>query len=232
MTWRRALVRSVAGLAALASVATGVIGVAHTSWGRPLLRLPLLSSMAKRAGCPVGAIEPVAFEAVRAERLRGDVGLDQAKAHPALGFVLGQTRRPDVDAWVGRERLACKAGFVASVLECDDVASFGAPKIARLRLQFDDEARLVSVDLFRNGSAAELVPRYEQLGRELDAVVGPATASAGTSPARFTTSAPFDTAMRTHAYRDYVAKATLLSLGKRGARLRETYQWLAARPPA
>jgi hypothetical protein len=232
MTWRRKVLRGVVGLGALAAVATGVIGVAHTSWGRPLLQLPLLSSMAKRAGCPVGTIEPSAFEAVRAERLRGDVGTDRAKGHPALGFVLGQTRRSDVDAWALRERLACKPGFVASVLECDDVASFGAPKIARLRLQFDEQARLVSVDLFRNGSAAELVPRYEQLGRELDEAVGPATTNAGTSPARFMTSSPFETAIRTYAYRDYVAKATLLSLGKRGVRLRETYQWLAARPPA
>ncbi|RYZ08674.1 MAG: hypothetical protein EOO73_07415 [Myxococcales bacterium] len=196
------------------------------------MKLPLLSLMAKNAGCPVGTIEPAAFEKVRAQRLQGDVGTAEAKSHPALGFILGRTQRTDVDAWTTRQGLDCKAGFVASVLECENVASPGAPKIDKLRLQFDDQARLVSVDLFRTEGAAELVSRFEQLGRELDEAVGPATTSVGTPTLAFATSSPLQTVLRSYNYRDYVAKASLMNFGKRGLRLRETYQWLAARPPA
>jgi hypothetical protein len=232
MTWRRTLLKATAGLGALAILGTAFIGAAHTTWGRPLLKLPLLSLMAKSAGCPVGTIEPAAFENVRATRLRGEVGTTEAKSHPALGFVLGKTARADVDAWVERERLGCKPGFVASVLECDDVATAGEPKIARLRLQFDERSRLVSVDLFRNEGPAELVRRFERLSQELDTTVGPATGSVGTPSLAFVTSSPLQTVMRTYSYRDYVANTSLMNFGKRGLRLRETYQWLPERPPA
>jgi hypothetical protein len=232
MTWKRTLLKATAGIGAMAVLGTAFIGVAHTPWGKPLLKLPLLSLMAKNAGCPVGTIEPTAFEKVRTQRLQGDVGTTEAKSHPALGFTLGATRRTDVNAWAERERLDCKAGFVASVLECENVATPGAPKIARLRLQFDGEERLVSVDLFRNEGPAELVSRFEQLGTELDRAVGPATAAVGTPTLEFVTSSPLQTVLRSYSYRDYVAKATLMNFGKRGVRLRETYQWLAARPPA
>lgn len=234
MTTKRALQKAAAALGAAGLLGTAFIGVAHTSWGRPLLKLPLLSMMAKQAGCPVGSIEPAAFEKVRSQRLQGDVGTAEAQGHPALGFVLGQSRRADVDAWAKREQLDCKPGFVSSVLECDDVAtaSAGTPKIARLRLQFDEQTRLVSVDLFRSEGPAELVARFEQLAGELDRGVGPATSVVGTPTLAYVKSGSLQTVMRSYSYRDYVAKATLMNFGKRGLRLRETYQWLSSRPPA
>ncbi len=232
MSLRRTLVKTAAGLGAVAALGTAVIGVAHTSWGRPLLKLPLLSSMARQAGCPVGSIEPAAFERVRTTKLQGDVGTQEAKAHPALGFVLGRTQRADVEAWVERDHARCKAGFVGSVLECEDVTSLGTPPIARLRLQFDGQERLVSVDLFRTEGEAQLVARFQGLAAELDRSVGPATHMVGTPSLQFVKSGPLQTVMRTYSYRDYVAKAMLLNFGTRGLRLRETYEWLAPRPPA
>jgi hypothetical protein len=232
MSLKRALVKTAVGLGAFAALGTAVIGVAHTPWGRPLLKLPLLSAMAKNAGCPVGTIEPAAFEKVRTQRLQGDVGTLEAKSHPALGFVLGQTQRSDVEAWVKREDLDCKTGFVTSVLECQNVATAGAPKISTLRLQFDESARLVSVDLFRTEGTSELVARFEGLGRELDGSVGPATKVVGTPTLAFVRSSPLQTVLREYGYRDYVAKAMLMNFGKRGLRLRETYQWLPPRSPA
>lgn len=229
MSLKRALVKAAAGLAAVAMLGTAVIGVAHTPWGRPLLKLPLLSAMAKNAGCPVGSIEPAAFEQVRASRLRADAGTAAARSYPALTFILGETHRPAVEAWAKAEH--CKAGFVASVLECDNVTSLGAPAIAHVRLQFDGSERLVSVDLFRNGEAA-LVNRFQDLSRELDQRVGPATSAVGTPSLPFMKSSPLQTVVRTYSYKDYVARATLLNFGKLGLRLREEYQWLAVRPPA
>jgi hypothetical protein len=38
--------------------------------------------------------------------------------------------------------------------------------------------------------------------------------------------------VRSYGYRDYVATAMLLNLGKRGLRLREQYQWLPPAGPA
>lgn len=234
MNLKRTLMRTAAGLGSFAVLATALIGAAHTPWGRPLLKLPLLSAMAQHAGCPVGEIEPASFERVRTSKLRGDVGTAEAAAHPALGFVLGATRRSEVEAWVAREHASCKPGFVASVLECENLAPPGAPKISKLRLQFDGNQRLVSVDLFRSeGAPAELVERFQQLGRELDASVGPATKVVGTPSVAFVKSAPLQTVTRTYSYRDYVATALLLNFGKRGFRLREQYQWLPpAEPPA
>ena len=228
MSLKRTLIRTAVGLVAVAGVATAVIGVAHTPWGRPLLKLPLLSAMASRAGCPVGAIEPAAFEKIRATKLQSEVGSEAAKQHPALAFTLGVARRMDVERWVDEQNASCKAGFVASVLECSDVAAPGAPKIAKLRLQFDEQERLVSVDLFRSAGTPEaLVGRFVELEQQLDERVGPATSSVGTPTLAFVKQGPLQTVVRQYNYRDYVAKATLLNFGKRGLRLREQYQWLA-----
>jgi hypothetical protein len=226
-------VKAAAGIGAAALLGTAVIGVAHTPWGRPLLKLPLLSALAQNAGCPVGSIEPAAFEKVRRQKLQGDVGTATAGAHPALGFTLGQTRRSDVAAWVAKTHSSCKAGLVASVLECSNVTSLGAVPISQLRLQFDAQERLVSVDLFRADPAgAALVERFQALGRELDASVGPPTSSVGTATLAFMKQSGLQTVVRTHGYRDYVATAMLLNFGKRGLRLREQYQWLPPDGPA
>ncbi len=231
MSLKRALMKTAAGLGAVAVLGTAIIGVAHTPWGRPLLKLPLLSALAQHAGCPVGSIEPAAFEKVRQQKLQHDVGTATAGAHPALGFTLGQTRRRDVEQWAKTEQASCKAGFVASVLECTNVVSPGAPPIAQLRLQFDGEQRLVSVDLFRaDTEGTALVTRFQQLGRELDASVGPATSTVGTPTLAFMKKSALETVVRSYSYRDYVASLMLLNFGKRGLRLREQYRWLAPDP--
>ena len=230
MNTKRTLIKAAASLGAVAALGTALIGVAHTPWGRPLLKLPLLSALAHRAGCPVGSIEPAAYEQIRAHKLQGDVGQAEAGAHPALGFTLGQTQRADVERWVATKQANCRGGFVASVLECENVSTAGAPLISHVRLQFDAQARLVSVDLFRSeGAAPALVDRFQSLGRELDASVGPPTSTVGTPSVAFVTRSPMQTVVQTYSYRDYVAKATLLNLGKRGLRLREQYQWLPPR---
>jgi hypothetical protein len=233
MSSKSILVKATAGIGAAALLATAVIGVAHTPWGRPLLKLPLLSALAQHAGCPVGSIEPAAFEEVRRTKLEGELGGAAAGAHPALGFTLGQTRRSGVEEWIAAHRATCKAGLVASVLECENVTAAGSAPISHLRLQFDGEERLVAVDLFRQSSDDQaLVQRFQELGRELDASVGPATRSVGTPTLAFMKASPLQTVVRSYGYRDYVASAMLVNLGKRGLRLREQYQWLAPRAPA
>ncbi len=229
MKVKRLLVRALVGLAAAAALSTAVIGVAHTPWGRPLLKLPLLSAMVGKAGCPVAIIEPAAFEKVRTTKLKGELGAQRPGSHSALGFVLGRTRRPDVERWVTAVDASCKAGFVKSVLECENVAAGnGAPTITRARLQFDAQERLVSVDLFRAGAeAAALFAHFQELGKHLDDAVGPATATVGTPTLQYLAGKPLRTLSRTYSYTDYVATATLLNFGKRGLKLREQYQWLA-----
>lgn len=236
MNVKRALLRTAIGLATFSAVATVVIGVAHTPWGRPLLELPLLRGMASRAGCPVGSIEPAAFEHVRQTKLKTEIGSRTAKAHPALAFHFGRTRRADVQLWTRAQGMSCKAGSVASVLQCSPATPGAAAPITSLRLQFDGDDRLVSVDLFRStGSAEALVQRFVELGQELDARVGPPTSSVGVPTVTYLRQAPLRTVTRDYRYRDYVARATLLNLGKRGLKLREHYQWLApgtSRDPA
>jgi hypothetical protein len=233
MSLKTTLVKAAAGVGAVALLGTAVIGVAHTPWGRPLLKLPLLSALAQHAGCPVGSITPAAFEKVRRQKLQGDVGTVTAGAHPALGFTLGQTRRSDVSAWVAKTQTSCQAGPVASVLECANVTSLGAVPISQLRLQFDGQERLVSVDAFRaDPDGAALVERFRALSRELDASVGPATSSVGTPTLAFMKQSALQTVVQSYGYRDYVATAMLLNFGKRGLRLREQYRWLPPGAPA
>jgi hypothetical protein len=228
MKLKRALLRTALGLTAFCAVVTAVIGAAHTPWGWPLLKLPLLSALASHAGCPVGAIEPADFEKVRRTKLRGDVGAEPARTHPALAFTLGESHRAEVERWTAEQNTTCKPGLVKSVLECSDIAARDAPTITRLRLQFDEQERLVSVDLFRNGGEPEAaVRRFVQLGNQLDTSVGPATSQVGTPAVAFLKRSPFQTVARQYSYRDYVASVTLVNFGKRGLRLREQFQWLA-----
>lgn len=228
---KRRLVRSVTALAAVAGLGTAVIGVAHTPWGRPLLKLPLLSALASHAGCPVGAIEPAAFERVRTAKLRSELGSEVARARPALGFTLGVSERGAVESWARGVSASCRSGFVESVLECEDIHLAGAPPIAQLTLHFDGEHRLVTVDLFRAQNSAEtLVAAFAARARELETEVGPATSSVGEASVADAAASPFKTSLRKYAYSDYVATLTLVNLGKRGLRLREQYGFVS--PPA
>jgi len=97
-----------------------------------------------------------------------------------------------------------------------------------LGLQFDGQ-RGVSVDLFRS-------PALRRIGRALSCArqsahgsVGPGDEQHRHALGPFMLKTPLQTVVRSYAYRDYVASAMLLNLGKRGLRLREQYQWL---PPA
>jgi hypothetical protein len=230
---RRAVTKAALAIGGALALATAVIGVAHTPFGRPLLRLPLLSALAQHAGCPVGPIEPAAFEQVRTIKLRSELGTSEAASHPALGFELGHTRRSDIEHWAANTRASCHEGTVASVLECSDVTSFGTPTISRLTLQFDTKSRLVSVDLLRaTPNAAEAVAHLSTLDRDLTERVGPATSLIGQAEIDFITSTPLQTVARSYRYRDYTAQAMLLNLGKRGFRLREQYSWLERAEPA
>jgi hypothetical protein len=231
----KALLRAATALAAVAALGTVVIGVAHTPWGRPLLRLPLLSALAQHAGCPVGSIEPAAYEKVQATKLRSELGEEPARSRPALGFTLGQTQRAEVERWASANGASCGAGFVVSVLECQTLKAAGSGgrelPPAHVRLQFDANQQLISVDVFRDqGDAPTLVNAFVATGQALDQQVGPATSSVGTPSVAAATSSPFRTLLRQYSYRDYVARLTLLNLGKRGLRLREQYSFVP--PPA
>jgi hypothetical protein len=134
-----------------------------------------------------------------------------------------------VERWARGVASACRTDFVSSVLECDDVRL--VPPVAHLRLGFDAEARLVSVDSFRSSSApGELVGALVETSRKLTERVGVATSSVGEPTVEFATSRPLALVTRRYAYRDYVATVTLVNLGKRGLRLREQYGFLP--PPA
>jgi len=64
-------------------------------------------------------------------------------------------------------------------------------EISHLRLQFDGQQRLVSVDLFRSaGASADLVGRFVALANQLDGSVGPATSSTGTPSVAFMLKTP------------------------------------------
>ncbi len=200
----------------------GLMLVAHTDVGRPLLHW-----MAKSAGCPVDLDggDPVKAEAFRIDVLKRQAAQAAASSHPAAGFVLGQTTRADVENWAMRVGAQCSDERKGSVMSCRLLEALDELRIEDMHLQFDAQARLVAVDLFRAQSCgADAVSHLRKVGAELTDEVGPATAVRGRLSPQYLSQA-YRRAAYEYRYRDYRAQISATNLGSRGIRVREQYQW-------
>jgi len=209
---------------AIAGGFTGVVGLLHAPVGRPLMgRLGM--------SCPARGVSPAAAEALRQRGVGALRGTAPAPARPALGLSLDRTRVVDVRAWASARGVACEARQrPSSVVTCTNVPLTAvwpgriAGTIDELAFAFAPDGRLVAVDSLRRGLSGAAASRlFDELARELAAVLGPDGERVGDSTAAYLDEAPMRTARLRYRFSDYLATVTAMNLDGRVA-LREQYQ--------
>jgi hypothetical protein len=227
---KRVLVRALATGAGVAGLLVGVVGFAHTTSGRPLLRA--FTNLA-HGGCPFGYDKPASPAERERARLNFAVthhGIERAASRPALGFQLDQTTRGDVLAAMAKHGVACTAAKGLSDMTCDGVPSDAlgsAPGSKRtLWLTFGERSQLLSVIAISRDSAADAISSaYEATARELDQQAGPATTTHGDASPAVLSSGALRQASAEFRFSNYYALTRVTNLGT-GFVLTEEYRSL------
>jgi len=115
----RRVVRALAGLAAVTSLAVGGVGFLHTSVGKSLLM--------KIGGCPAAKVAPADVERARDRSVVATRGDAPAPARPALGFRLDETRAMDVRVWATRRGITCVERREGTLVQCVNVPASALP---------------------------------------------------------------------------------------------------------
>lgn len=154
------VLRAVAVVAGAATLFVGAVGFAHTPSGRPLLRALRGSS------CPLGLGAPLTAEQSEAGRQRALLafkGEVRASARPALGFVLGETTKADVERWVAAHGVVCRPDG-PTTLTCKDVPAGALPAphdahATSVSLRWNPAGLLVAAVTTRSGIGADEAAR-------------------------------------------------------------------------
>ena len=211
----------------------GVIGFAHTPWGRPILPYFhwALGIVPKGAGCPLGfdvAVDPTKAEADRQAAFQKTLaGKGVARSTKALGFELGTTDRTAVQAWLDKTGSTCVEKLGGAALGCSEVPAeaVGGLAVDDAFFRFDQQARLVGVDIFRTATAAAALQQMLRIRGELDAAVGKATTTRGPFEAAFIEGGAMRRVSAEYRYQQFSADLSIMNYGKGRIRLREQYQW-------
>jgi hypothetical protein len=206
----------------------GLIGFAHTEAGRPLL-----NALRGAPGCPVdlAALAPENVETARIAAVAKVRGSAIESSRRALGFTLGDTSKADVAAYLSGHGIACESSRQDSVLRCASApvehSPSGAPRVDDLHLQFDQNDKLVAVDLYREGtSSCAAVAWLNAMDDRLSREVGPITDKQGEASETFLEGGTLRRAANRYRYQGYVAEVSATRFGSRGVRVREQYQWV------
>lgn len=211
--------RVVLGLVATASVATGLIGFAHTSAGKPLLRY-------LTGSCPIGEpLEDAQLDAARLTAVAPLRGATPAAARPALVFELDRSTQADVVAWAAQHGVACHEERMG--LRCVDVPA-GAADAApfdEVLVRFDQSGRLVSiVASFSTQDVEAAVQRWTALSARVEQQAGAATARRGEATPTWLRKNTLGQAAASFHYADYLADITATNLGHGRMSVRATFQ--------
>jgi hypothetical protein len=191
------------------AIGLGVVGVAHTPLGGPMLAW-------FAPACPVDQLTPQQIESARVAALASKRGPQLERMRPALEFELGQSTRAHVEATFALQG-SCQPERSDTALRC-------SLRDAQVFAQFAD-GKLVALDLFRNASdATRALAWLVDLERTLSARVGAATAHFGTFDAT-ALGARFAQSIVEYRYAGYVAQISALNTGDT-IKLREQYQYL------
>ena len=219
---RTTLIRVLSYVAAALAVSTLLVGVLHTSFGRPLLaRLGV--------GCPVQA-SPEDVERARLVSAHATEGDERSPAQPALGFVLDRMTESDVKAWALREHVSCDEQRGGTVLSCTQVpeSALGGDMggmTDELVLAFSPKSRrLVNIATTQYGLDGDAAAaRMDRVVASLEEKLGKPTREAGERSARYLTAAPLRTALVRYRFSDYQADVTATNVTGKGMMLREHY---------
>ncbi len=206
----------------------GVMGFAHTKWGRPLL-----GYFRGVPGCPAGfdaPVDPVKAEAFRQEHFRKMAGAEVARANPALSFELGKTVRKEVEAWAQTAGASCTEKRSGMVLGCGSLpeGAFPGPRIDDAHIQFDNQGTLVAVDVFRTVTAEAGVAHFLATSKVIEAAVGKPTRTSGEATPAHLAAGPMRMATADWEYKQYEAKLSVMNYGNGRIRVREQYEWVPA----
>jgi len=219
---RAKLIRVSVYVASTLAALTLLVGLLHTSLGRPLLaRLGV--------GCPVQA-SPEDVERARRDSARATRGSEPSPAQPALGFVLDEMTMPDAQAWAEREQVSCEEQRGSTILMCSHVRAAalggsGGETTDELVLAFSPKTkRLVNIattEYGLDGTAA--ASRMARIVSNLEEKLGKPTREAGERSASYLAEAPMRTALVRYRFSDYQADVTATNMPGKGLMLREHY---------
>lgn len=205
----------------------GLIGLAHTPLGKPLLGL-----LRAAGGCPVGAkLEPEARDRARAIALASVRGDRPAAGQPRVGpFELVAATKPEVLGWSARTGSTCVEAEGGAGLRCVPGASSELglePVPESVLFLFDQHGRTTALDVSWSKLSPEAaVALVERLSAELERVVGPATRSTGElRPA--TLAAMLGRVEREHRYSDARAQVLATRVAE-GVRVSQKLQHIPA----
>jgi len=219
---RAKMIRVSIYVASVLAALTLLVGLLHTSLGRPLLaRLGV--------GCPVQA-SPEDVERARRDSARATRGSEPSPAQPALGFVLDEMTMADAQAWAEREQVSCEEQRGGTLLMCSHVRAAalggsGGETTDELVLAFSPKTkRLVNIattEYGLDGTAA--ASRMARIVSNLEEKLGKPTREAGERSASYLAEAPMRTALVRYRFSDYQADVTATNLPGKGLMLREHY---------
>jgi len=219
---RAKLIRVSVYVASTLAALTLLVGLLHTSLGRPLLaRLGV--------GCPVQA-SPEDVERARRDSARATRGSEPSPAQPALGFVLDEMTMADAQAWAEREQVSCEEQRGSTILMCSHVRAAalggsGGETTDELVLAFSPKTkRLVNIattEYGLDGTAA--ASRMARIVSNLEEKLGKPTREAGERSASYLAEAPMRTALVRYRFSDYQADVTATNMPGKGLMLREHY---------
>ena len=224
---RRRILLALGAASALGVAFVAIIGVAHTDFGRPLLRyIPGMGA------CPLDGPPMTAEDRmrVRNETLVALGGEGSALSHVALAFELGKTTRTNVDTWAVEHGLLCAAGRKVA-LRCTDVpatALAGAADFDEVSFDFAPDGVLVALE--GSGSmtdAASAVGYVARRDQSLRAALGDPTQVSGETTASAVSRGPLSQISREFRRKDVRAKVAATNLGSGRYGVREFHQLIA-----
>lgn len=228
---RRRIVAALGVTTGLVVLLVAVIGVAHTPFGRPLLRyIPGMGA------CPLDVAPLTAEDRMR---VRGDTlaalgGEGAATSRVALRFELGATARGDVERWAAEHGLACAPGRRLA-LRCTDVPSAALAgalteqaRFDELSFDFDLDGRLVMLEGSSHVADARAAVDYvARRDATLRAALGDPTVVHGETTERSVSRGPLSQISREFRRRDVRAKVIATNFGRGRFGVREFHQLIA-----
>ena len=219
--------RGLAGTFTGAVLFTAVVGVAHTSVGRPLR--PILGFLGRHGvaagSCPLGydtAANPQEREAARAQFAASHRGESTASSRFAAGFTLDVTTEADVMSWSHARGVTCeRTGKPShSDVECNDLpaAAFSdaGPQKRTLWLNFAPKGTLVSIVVIGKDKTAEVVTREYGSATMRAAASGPAYLADADASTHMLEGGLLRQAHAEYRFRDYYVLVRESNMGAQG----------------
>lgn len=220
---RRRLLQVLGASAALGAAFVAVVGVAHTDFGRPLLRyIPGMGA------CPLDVRTLTAEDRmrVRGEQLAALAGEGEARSRTALAFELGTTTRSDVDKWALAHELECTPGR-SLALRCEDVpaTALGERGFDEVSFEFDGAGVLLTVEgSGRAADAASAAAYVASRDVSLRATLGEPTVVHGDAIETAVSRGPLSQISREFRRSDVRAQVVATNLGRGRYGVREYHQ--------